>query len=165
MNKIILIGCPGSGKSTLARKLGATLNIPVHHLDAVMWRKDYEPIPYQEFLDAQEKIFKTDKWIIDGNFTKSIPRRLQEADTAIFFDIPKFICIWRLIKRYFKYYGKTRPDMGGNNKDKLGIKFLRFVLTYPTHQVRNILTAGQSRTRIITIKNNSDLKNFLQLIA
>ncbi len=35
--RIAVIGCGGSGKTHLARRLGALLNVPVIHLDAVYY--------------------------------------------------------------------------------------------------------------------------------
>lgn len=37
MKRIAIIGCGGSGKSYLARQLGAALELPVTHLDALYY--------------------------------------------------------------------------------------------------------------------------------
>ena len=118
MNKIVIIGCPGSGKTTLANKLGTLLHVPVHHLDKIFWTET-DHIKQDIFVTKQEEIMKNNQWIIDGNFTKSIDTRLLQADTIIFFEFPKIILYWRLVKRYAKHFNTARPDMGGDKKDSM----------------------------------------------
>lgn len=48
MKRILLIGSGGAGKSTLARELGKKLSIEVTHLDRILWRPNWEPIPKKE---------------------------------------------------------------------------------------------------------------------
>ena len=111
MKKIAVIGCGGSGKSTLARKLGRLLSIPVHHLDKIFWKPNWTPMQHAEFLQAQEVIFATDTWILDGNYGGTMKPRFREADTIIFLDLPTLSCLWGAIRRYLKYRNGTRPDL------------------------------------------------------
>lgn len=41
-NKIIIVGVSASGKSTFSRKLAEKTNLPLIHMDAVMWRPGWE---------------------------------------------------------------------------------------------------------------------------
>src|SRR5690242_17455985 len=95
MKKIILIGSGGSGKSTLARQLGNKLNIKVHHLDALFWKPNWEGVPREEQIAVQNNLIKDEKWIIDGNYGGTMDIRLNAADTIIFLDIHRTICIYR----------------------------------------------------------------------
>lgn len=103
--KIIIIGCSGSGKSTFARSLAQITNLPLYYLDMLYWREDCSHISREEFICKQKEIFKTDKWIIDGNFRNTLELRIKESEVIYFFDIPAEICIEGALNR-----GK-RPDM------------------------------------------------------
>ena len=54
--------------------------------------------------------------------------RLDTADTVVFLDFNRFICLFRVIKRYLNYRGRSRPDMGEGCPEKLDAEFLRWVL-------------------------------------
>ena len=95
MKKIILIGSGGSGKSTLARQLGNKLNIKVHNLDALFWKPNWEGVPREEQITVQNNLIKDEKWIIDGNYGGTMGIRLNAADTIIFLDIHRTICVYR----------------------------------------------------------------------
>lgn len=113
MKKIILIGSGGAGKSTLARLLGEKLNIKVYHLDRLFWKPGWVVVQREEQRKVQYKLINQPKWIIDGNYRGTMDIRLHAADTIIFLDLHRMICVYRAFKRMLKYRNKTRPDMGG----------------------------------------------------
>ena len=45
MQRIVIIGSGGAGKSTLAQQLGARLDLPVIHLDALYWQPGWVETP------------------------------------------------------------------------------------------------------------------------
>ena len=133
--RIVIIGYSGCGKSTLARQLSQKYNVPVLHLDSIHWlpnwvenNLDDENYLVSDFLD------KNQSWVIDGNYSKvQYHRRLELADKIICLELNRFICFWRVFKRYIKHYGKTRADMGEGCNEKLDWEFIRWVL----HDGRN----------------------------
>ena len=90
MERIMIIGCGGSGKSTLARQLGEKLKLPVVHLDQLFWRPGWVSISKDEFDCVHEAALAEEKWIMDGNFDRTIPRRLERCDTVIYLDFSRF---------------------------------------------------------------------------
>lgn len=128
--KIAILGYAGSGKSTLARELGALYGVPVLHLDRVMflpgWRerpKDEQLAIVRDFMDSN------DAWVIDGNYSDLLQeRRLAEADEVILLLFGRFESLWRVVKRYLKYRGQSRPDMAEGCGEKLDAEFVRWVL-------------------------------------
>ena len=42
---------------------------------------------------------KTDRWIIDGNYSKTIRYRIKECELAFFFDIPTELCLEGVLTR------------------------------------------------------------------
>jgi len=76
VDRIAVIGCGGSGKSRLARALGGTLGITPVHLDGLYYGRDWTPLDAEQFAALQRDLVAAPRWIIDGNYTCSLPVRL-----------------------------------------------------------------------------------------
>ncbi len=166
MKKISIIGCSGSGKSTLSRKLHEKLNIPVYHLDAINWKPNWEATSREKFDKLQNKLVKKSDWIIDGNYNRTLNIRLEAADTIIFLDFPKWICIQRVIKRYLMYRNTNRPDMNEGCKEKLDFDFLKWIWNYNKNNkpgVLKLLTEKKSK-KIIIIKSQKQVNEFISTL-
>lgn len=154
MQRIILIGSAGSGKSTLARQIGAVLNLPVIHLDAFYWKPGWVETPRAEFEAVQRDLVAGDRWVIDGNYSSTLDLRLAVADTVIFLDMPRLLCVWSAIKRRIKYHGRTRPDLNAGCPEQLDWAFLRWIWEFPTRSKPRVeaklanLRPGQQLVRI-----------------
>ena len=166
MERVILIGCGGSGKSTLARQLGEKTGIPVVHLDKLYWRSNWNGVSKEEFDTFLEQELEKPQWIMDGNFNRTLPRRLQECDTVIYLDFSRWICIWSVLKRVWTYHGTTRPDMGENCQERLDFGFLRWVWNYNSKNRENNykLLKEQKNVKIIILKNRRQVRKFLESV-
>ena len=131
MKKIILIGSGGAGKSTLARKLGEKLHLEGYHLDTRLWKPNWVGVSRDEQKVIQQALVEKEKWIIDGNYGGTMDIRLQAADTIIFMDLPRTICVYRAFKRMVTYRNKTRPDMAEGCEERVDLKFLKWIWDYP----------------------------------
>ena len=107
MKKIIVIGCPGSGKTTFAERLADKTGIPLFYLDKIWHKPDKTHISREEFDRRLSEILTGDSWIIDGNYSRTLERRIVASDTVILFDLPTNICIEGAISRL----GKKRRDI------------------------------------------------------
>ena len=107
MKKIIVIGCPGSGKTTLAEKLRDSMGISLFYLDAIWHKPDRTHIPREEFDLRLGEILELDSWIIDGNYSRTVERRIAACDTVVLFDLPTEVCLDGARSRF----GKGRYDM------------------------------------------------------
>ena len=107
MKRIIVIGCPGSGKTTFAQKLCEKSALPLFHLDAIWHKPDRTHISREEFDTRLMEIIVSDEWIVDGNYSRTLEKRLSICDTVFLFDLPKEICLDGAISRI----GQKRADM------------------------------------------------------
>lgn len=107
MKKVIIIGCPGSGKTTFAEKLRDKTGLPLYYLDAIWHKPDRTHISRENFDARLREIFAEDKWIIDGNYSRTIEVRLKECDTVFLFDLPTEVCMQGATERL----GKGRYDI------------------------------------------------------
>ena len=165
-NKIVIVGCTDSGKTTLANKLGSLLHIPVYHLDKIFWIQK-GGIKQDVFIAQQEKMMQENAWIIDGNFmrSKSFDMRLSNADTVIFFNFPKIVIFWRLLKRFFQYFNKARPDMGAGQKGTLSWHDIKFIWNYPTTEILNKVLAYSDTKNVVILHSKKEEREFLKKVA
>lgn len=161
MERILVMGCPGGGKTTFAKKLGRALDIPVHHLDKYFWRENRRPTPQDEFRAIQKQLMAEPKWILDGNFTRSVDNRIPHADTIILFDYPKVINLWRTFKRFLQHFGSIRPDMGGGNKEALVWKHIKYIITFPRKEFAEKVAALAEGKRLVVLNSPKEAKDFL----
>ena len=106
-NKIIVLGCPGSGKSTFSKKLHEVTQLPLIHLDNIWWKKDRSHISREEFDRKLGEILQGDKWIIDGDYSRTYEVRFKACDTVIFLDLSLEECMSGIKERV----GKKRSDI------------------------------------------------------
>ena len=159
MNKIIIIGCPGSGKSTFAKKLGQIINIPIYHLDLIWNKPDQTTITREEFDNKLSDIFKEEKWILDGNYQRTLERRIIEADTIYLLDYSIDTCISGATNRV----GIKRDDMPWY-EDNLNDEFKERILNFSKKnlpEIYELLEKYKESKNIIIFKNREDADNYL----
>jgi adenylate kinase family enzyme len=165
--RIAIIGCCGAGKSTLARILGEKLNLPVIHLDAYYWQPGWQETEQHKWLARQQELIKGDRWIIDGNYGSTMDIRLAKSDTIIWLDFNRYLCLWRVIKRYLRYAGITRPDMAAGCPERFNWEFLQYVWNFPQiHRLKIVehLTKYQASKQTIILQNPHQVLNLLEQI-
>jgi len=129
MNKIMVIGVSaGAGKSTFARRLGELTGIEVTHLDRLYWKLNWIEASPEEFLAAQQQVVQQERWIMEGNYAKTVHIREPHADTVIYLELPLRVCLYRVLKRRVQYHGKTRQDIADGCKEKIDKAFLKFIV-------------------------------------
>ena len=107
MKKAIVIGCPGSGKTTFAEKLRDKTGLTLFYLDAIWHKADRTHISREEFDARLAEILALESWIIDGNYSRTLERRIAACDTVFLFDLPTEVCLEGAISRL----GKGRCDI------------------------------------------------------
>jgi adenylate kinase family enzyme len=131
MQRIVILGCSGSGKSTLAGRIGSRLGLPVHHLDSIFWQPGWVEPDRDEFDAKVIRLALGERWVIDGNYSRTLPQRLARADTAIYLDFKRYVCLFRITRRVMTGYGTSRADMAEGCPEQLDWAFLRYVWNFP----------------------------------
>ena len=106
-DKIIVLGCSGSGKSTFAKRLHACTRLPLIHLDNIWWKPDRTHISRDEFDQRLAVLLQGEKWIMDGDYSRTYEVRFRACDTIIFLDYSEEECMNGIIDRV----GKSRTDI------------------------------------------------------
>ena len=126
MKRILVIGCPGSGKSYFSRALAEKLGLPLVHLDMLNWNADGTNVERDVFDARLDDVLSRDEWIIDGNYGRTMERRMERCDTIFFLDFPTKVCLGGVRERM----GKPRPDMPFDPPDADDDEFMEFIRRY-----------------------------------
>jgi ADP-heptose:LPS heptosyltransferase/adenylate kinase family enzyme len=165
MKRILVIGSSGAGKSQLALSMGEALGIEVIHLDKEHWRPRWTEPPKDEWRRRVEELVTRDEWIIDGNFGGTMDIRISAADTVVFLDLPRTLCVWRTIKRVIKYRKGTRPDMAEGCDEKLDLMFLKWIWDFPNRtrpKILSRLAEAKGEKTILRLGSRREVAEFLK---
>ena len=166
MLKVLVIGSPGSGKSVFSLRLGEITGLPVIHLDQHFWRPGWVEPSNDEWDEQLEELLGRERWIIDGNYSRTMDRRLKYCDTVIFLDFPRYRCTWRVFKRSIGVTG--RPDLAAGCEEKMDVGFLKWTWSYPKRsrpRVLKRLAAAGEEISVSTLTTSREVEKFLSSLA
>ena len=169
MKKIAVFGKPGSGKSTLSKSLASATEIQLHSLDSILYKENGEEIDRQSYVEAHHSILSSETWIIEGfgpmSSLDSFNRRLEEADTLIYIDLPYIVSYWLVTKRLLKgFFIKPEgwPDGSSILKGTLeSYKVLRLCPTFWNKNFMQKLEEISINKSLYVIRSVSELNNFI----
>jgi len=132
MQRVLVMGCSGSGKSTFGRALADRLGLPFVSLDRLFWQPGWREPDMQDFTAKVTRAAEGPAWVIDGNYTRYGAGELRRAraDTIVWFDLPRWLCMASIIVRSVKSYGVVRPEMAPGCPERFDWTFWRYVWTY-----------------------------------
>lgn len=161
----MVIGCCGAGKSTLSFQLAEHYGLPLVHLDKLFWKSGWIEAERDEWTAKHQEIIDQDRWIIDGNFSSTMSQRLERADLIIYMDLPRWLCLWGILKRWVKYRGSSRPDMNEGCNERLNWEFIQYVWNF-RRDVRpcllKLLAQYKKKKPIHRITHRRDITDLLE---
>lgn len=164
MQRIVVVGCSGSGKSTLSRALAARLGLPAIHLDALYWRPGWTPSKAGDFRQRVAAATAGDRWVCDGGYSSTYDLRFPRADLVVWLDRPRWLCLWRVARRWLGHLGRTRPDMGPDCPEKIDLDFILFIWRWRRVN-RPVLETGLAlyapRTPLVVLRTDQEVAAFL----
>ena len=163
VKRISIIGGSGSGKSTLADILSKELNIPAVHLDAINFQPNWVEIDKNERDNIILSKSNHEKWIIDGNYNKTLQDRLEKADLIIWLDYSTFAQLKGIFNSIFKNFGKDKPELPGC-KERLNFTFVKYVCSYNKKKRPIVLNMLKNipEDKLLVFKKQKDLNNWLK---
>ena len=158
-NKVVVIGPPGAGKSTFSRALRDKTGLPIYYLDMLAFNPDSSEIPKEEFQKKLNEIIQKEKWIIDGNYYKTLELRIKACDIIFLLDFPIDLCLASAEARI----GKDREDLpwAATEFDE---EFKQFIIDFPTNympRIQELLEKYKNNKKIITFKSRKESDDFL----
>lgn len=166
MRRVLVIGSGGAGKTTFAARLGERTGLPVIHLDRLYWRPGWTETPKEEWEELVRDVIARDTWILDGNYGGTLAKRLAAADTVVFLDVPRVVCIARVLRRRLRHAGRSRPDVTDGCPERITWEFLRWIWTYPARRrpgVLELLAQFESRGgRAAVLRSGREIEAFVE---
>ena len=157
--KVIVIGSPGAGKSTFSRRLRDITGLPLYHLDMIWHKPDRTTIAKEEFDSRLSDILCTDRWIIDGNYQRTIELRLERCDTVFLMDFPLDVCLAGAAARV----GKKRDDLPWV-EDEFDEEFRQWIVDFPNEKLPQIyqMLDNFRGKNVIIFKSRQEADKYLQ---
>lgn len=159
MERVIVIGCPGAGKSTFARALHQVTGLPLCYLDRIWHKPDRTEISPEEFDAALANILKQPRWIIDGNYLRTMEMRLERCDTVFLLDYPLELCLESAAARI----GTAREDMPWVETE-FDPEFRSWIEDFPKIQLprmNELLAAFREKTTVIRFHSRQEAAAWL----
>lgn len=163
MQKVLVIGCSGAGKSTFARRLRDITGLPLYYLDRLWHKADRTHITREEFDRVLAEWLARPAWILDGDYSRTLPQRLEACDTVFFLDFPLEVCLAGVENRR----GVQRPDMPWV-EEELDAEFLQYILDFGQAQlpaIRAMLEPYRGRRQILTFRSRAGADAWLNALA
>ncbi len=99
--RINVIGTSGSGKSTLAKKVSEILNVPHIEMDQLFWKPNWVESSDSEFLANLKEQLAVDAWVLDGNYSRTLPIKWKNVELVIWVDYSLPRTLSQALKRAF----------------------------------------------------------------
>jgi adenylate kinase family enzyme len=144
--RICILGPSNSGKSTLADAIARRRSLKVIHLDQLhhIPNTNWKLRPSEEFLALHDEAIASERWVIDGNYSKCFPQRFQRATGIILLDISTVASLFRYIRRTIFDARRIGALEGGQDSIKLAMLHHIAVVT-PRNRKRYADVYGQLR--------------------
>ncbi|MFK7914753.1 MAG: hypothetical protein AB8B93_12630, partial [Pseudomonadales bacterium] len=110
-----IVGTSGCGKSAFSRRLGERLDLPHIEMDQLFWKADWTEPADAEFFEKLDQAIGGDHWVLDGNYTRTIPIKWPRTELVVWLDMPFRTTLARVTSRSFKraLFGvELWPDTG-----------------------------------------------------
>ena len=158
--RVLVIGCPGAGKSSFARALRDRSGLPLYYLDILFHRPDRTTATREEFDAALREIVARPRWIIDGNYQRTLPLRFAACDTVYYFDLPVELCLEGARARI----GQKREDMPWVERE-MDPEFTQYILDFPRDQrpaIEALAAQYRDSRRIIRFRSREEADAYLR---
>ncbi|MGB3424552.1 MAG: AAA family ATPase [Castellaniella sp.] len=135
-SRICILGPSNSGKSTLAHAIARHQELPAIHLDQLFHtpNTDWIPRPVEEFRQLHHDAITQARWVMDGNYSQTLPQRLARATGLILLDVPTGISLWRYLRRTWFERDRKGALAGGRDSVKWDMLHHIVVATPPNRR-------------------------------
>lgn len=141
MERVLILGPGGAGKSALSRSIGERTGLPVVHLDVLFWGPGWSAVPREQALARLTAAVDGERWVLDGNFLQDVDAdgRLRRADTVVFLDLSRWLCLWRVTKRMLRDRKRRRADLPDGADESFDPDGMRWIWNYHRTDRPNVL--------------------------
>lgn len=161
--KVIVIGSPGAGKSTFSRSLRDKTGLPLYYLDQIWHKADKTNVSREEFDIKLDEILRKDEWIIDGNYSRTLEKRLRECDTVFLLDLPLQVCFESAKTRV----GQKREEMPWV-EEEFDEEFGQYILDFPNDklpEIYRLIEQYRAGKNIFVFKSRDEVNEYIDTLS
>lgn len=118
-----------------------------------LWQKPgWENVTVQEFDAKLDAVLESKRWILDGNFSRTMPLRLQYCDTIIYLDYSRWDCLLGMSQQTLRCPKAFRWDT------------VKWIWNYQKNNrnLNDTWIAQAKHAQAIVLKNRREAKAFLE---
>jgi adenylate kinase family enzyme len=138
--RVAVIGVTGTGKTTFAAALARKLGVPHIELDALHWEPNWVMAELDVFRERVERAVAADRWVVDGNYSKTRDLVWSRADTVVWLDYAFALTFARLLRRTLARV-ISGEELWNGNRERFADQFLSrdsvflwAIQTYPRYR-------------------------------
>lgn len=164
--RIVILGPSNSGKSTLAVAIGYARSLPVVHLDQYRHQPGTQWVerPDAEFERLHDAAVESERWVIEGNYSRWLPGRLARATGLVLLDASMAASVVRYLRRTWSVTERAGSLEG--TRDTVSIEMIKFILgPTRTNRHRYRLIFEEFRGPKVFLPNRGSLRTFYRLNA
>jgi adenylate kinase family enzyme len=104
---------------------------------------------------------------MDGNYSGTFDLRFKACDAVVFLDMPRLVCLWRVLKRSMIYRNRNRPDMAAGCHEKLDLEYIKFILwvwNYPKRtkpKIMDWIRENSGSKIIVRLRSPAEAERYL----
>ena len=163
--RICILGPSSGGKSTLAAAIARANGSAVVHLDQLHHQPgtDWRPRSDAEFAMLHQAAIDAESWVIDGNYSRHLPARLQRATGVISIESRPLGNLVRYLRRSLSAKGQ-RIGAPEGAPDRIKWEMIRYILwdqvrkRGPLDQFENDAGARPGGLTVLRLRSMRDVK-------
>lgn len=163
--KILVVGLACSGKSTFAKILSEKTNLPVFHMDLIIWQRSWVKTPVEKFYLEQNNILTKENWIYEGFNLPSLMQQVQAADKIIYLRKSHLRITANYFKRLRKYRHIARPDMPKGNIEYLSLSYIKWLWKYDNKEVINEIRRYSEQKPLYILSSKREYQEVINIFA
>jgi adenylate kinase family enzyme len=134
--RIMICGPSNAGKSTFAAAIARKLGVPAVHLDQLhhLPNTNWVPRPEEDFARLHDDAILGDAWVMDGNYSRLMPQRLERATGIILLGDNRYANLRRYVVRTL--FQRDRVGNLEGNEDSLKWFMVRWIMFTSQKSVR-----------------------------